>query len=234
MSAAAPQQCTLFEAERNVIKTLTASNPMKAGEIWFLISSTWFKSWKKYVSYFYFPSCSSGWGAATPRPGPIRNSELLGEDGELKHSVLELTHYEVVSGVVWNTLKGWYSGGPDIPRPVISFLGLYGNVCLSVELQPLRLHIVKSSDTTASVLAYFSRIDTVGHLKKTMCERMGLEPDNIHVWDYHGGSWLKKLHDTQTLHSEQIINNQKVMLAEKNDAGLWPSHGRVYFGVSNS
>ncbi|KAH3731669.1 Peptidase C19, ubiquitin carboxyl-terminal hydrolase 2 [Pelomyxa schiedti] len=212
MSAATlPPQCAPSEAERDVIKTLTATHPMKAGEIWFLISLRWFTCWKIYVSYYCSPSSSSGCGAA-PRPGPISNSDLLEEDGELKYSVSEMTHYEVVSGVVWNTLKGWYSGGPDIPRPVISFPALYGNVRLSVELQPLRLHIAKSSDTTASVLAYFSRIDTVGHLKKTMCERMGLEPDNIHVWDYHSGIWLKELHDQQTLHSEQILHNQTVIL----------------------
>ncbi|KAH3766750.1 Ubiquitin carboxyl-terminal hydrolase 10 [Pelomyxa schiedti] len=198
---------------------------MKAGEVWFLISCTWFNHWKRYVRYQQRPSYSEFEG----KPGPIDNAVLIEQNGDLNRFATERTDYELINGIVWKTLKGWYSGGPDIPRAVISTPGPYEDDSLSVEVRPLTLGIVKSSDDEDKMVAQFSKMDTVGNLKKTMCERMGLEPDNVHVWDYFGGAWQRHLCDEeQTLASAQIMTNQLVMLDEKSDAGSWPSHKQGY------
>ncbi|KAH3766720.1 hypothetical protein Pelo_1385 [Pelomyxa schiedti] len=135
---------------------MIANTPMRAGQIWFLISCRWLDSWKRYVSYY------SDHSEVFPKPGPIHNSELLEQDGELVQFVYELIDYELVSGAA------------------ISYQDWHGNI-LTVEVMPMKLHVVKSSDTTVLVPAHFSKMDTVGHLKATMCKIMGLDPANIRV-----------------------------------------------------
>ncbi|KAH3766726.1 peptidase C19 family protein [Pelomyxa schiedti] len=168
------------------------------------------------------PTTGLNWDWASTKPGPIHNSELLEQDGTLKPGLVETVDYALVSDVVWQALQSRYSGGPEIPRPVIS-LGGYFSSCLSVEVCPLTLKIVKSSDPASPIRCCFSRIATVGNLKRTMCEALGLDPDNVRIWDYHEKVWLRLLRDcNHTLCFDQIIDNQWIMLEEKNDNGSWP------------
>ncbi len=57
-----------------------------------------------------------------------------------------------------------------------------------MEVRPLSLKIIKSSAINDVVKANFSKSATVGNLKKTMCERMGLNVDDVRIWDYHAFS----------------------------------------------
>jgi len=107
---------------------------------------------------------------------------------------------------------------------------------LAVEVRPLCLRILKSSDSSKEVRAVFSKADTVETLKKEMCESMQLDPDNIRVWDYHGGSKLKLLTNMSTkLDEAQILDEQQILLEEKKPDGTWPeTRTSTGFGFGSS
>ncbi|KAH3766725.1 ubiquitin carboxyl-terminal hydrolase 4 [Pelomyxa schiedti] len=207
-------------SEADIIRHLISTTPMREGCTWYLISTRWLNCWRRSVWWHGFPI------SPIVNPGPIQNGCLLEEDGDLKQFLGDMADYEAVSEVVWHTLHSWYSGGPEIPRPVICMPGLYGQIFRTVEVRPLKLLVLKSSDPAQCIRCCFSKVTTVGHLKRTMCAAMGLDPDNVRVWDYYKENWLKILSDdSQTLNSAQLVSNQEVMLDEKNPDGSWNPRG---------
>lgn len=123
-----------------------------------------------------------------------------------------------------------YGGGPPLPRKVIS---QWNSLC--VEIRPYTLKILKSSDIQTQVLGYFSKVDTVGTLKTKMCAQLGLNPDNIRVWDYHSFSKFKLLDDLNSkLESSQIIDGQAILLEEKDENGKWPETKNYGYNTNSS
>ncbi|KAH3705893.1 hypothetical protein Pelo_19559 [Pelomyxa schiedti] len=85
-------------AQRDVIRQLEDTDYMKPGDTWFLISTPWFNQWKCYVMYdnpTSFPDEEEE-ELGTCRPGPISNSYLLEEDGNLKPFATETYDYDLV------------------------------------------------------------------------------------------------------------------------------------------
>ncbi|KAH3766752.1 hypothetical protein Pelo_1417 [Pelomyxa schiedti] len=95
------QQPSAPEAERDVVEALIETHPMKAGEVWFLISCRWFNHWKRYVRYQQRPSYSEFEG----KPGPIDNAVLIERNGDLNRFATERTDYELINGIEEINLK---------------------------------------------------------------------------------------------------------------------------------
>ncbi len=56
-----------------------------------------------------------------------------------------------------------------------------------------------------------------------MCERMGLNVEDVRMWDYHNDTKLKILEDPLcTLVEERILDNQKLLFEERLPDGKWP------------
>ena len=120
-----------------------------------------------------------------------------------------------------NCLSDRYGGGPALPRKVISSGWHLSN--LVVEVRPLTLKVCKSSSMQEFVTATFSKADTVGYFKEHMCKRMGLDPENVRVWDFHAHNKYKLLEDMKIkLEAAQIIDGQPMLLEEKDENGKFP------------
>ena len=70
----------------------------------------------------------------------------------------------------------------------------------------------------------YSKVDPVKKLVEEMAPKLGVDPENIRVWDYHGGTKTQLLTNLdQSLSDARIINGQQVLLEEKNADGSWPT-----------
>ena len=82
----------------------------------------------------------------------------------------------------------------------------------------------------------YSKSDLVRKLRDEMCPILGVDPENIRVWDYHGGNKTQLINNLdQSLHDARIINAQQILLEEKDENGNWPqtaSRGGYSTGMS--
>ncbi len=96
---------------------------------------------------------------------------------------------------------------------------------LTVETRPLALKIFKSSALSEAqgINVLFSKVDTIGYLKKIMCARVGLNENDVRIWDFHAMNRYKLLEDMDAkLESSQIIDGQPMLLEEKDANGQFP------------
>lgn len=220
--------------EKDHIKKLeskASDDGMKVGQIWYVVSSRWWKQWKDYVAYDWYSSIDQN----RPKPPPIDNSNLLeeGDEDKIKKNCMENYDYVIVSEEIWFTLHSWYGGGPALPRKAIS-AGWQGSSYV-VEVRPLQLKVCKSSAITEYINASFSKSDTVGTFKKVMCQKMNLDPEQVRVWDYHANSKYKLLDDMKAkLESAQIIDSQPMLIEEKDENGKFPEIQKSRMGGYNS
>ncbi len=87
---------------------------------------------------------------------------------------------------------------------------------MSVETHPYKLFFVKSSDPGTVVSVHFSKAATIEEVRNTMCEKMGLNVDDVRLWDYHNDQKLKILEDPLcTLAEERVLDQQKLLFEER-------------------
>eukprot|EP01113_Clastostelium_recurvatum_P027005 TRINITY_DN3249_c0_g1_i3.p1 TRINITY_DN3249_c0_g1~~TRINITY_DN3249_c0_g1_i3.p1 ORF type:complete len:929 (-),score=274.41 TRINITY_DN3249_c0_g1_i3:1131-3872(-) len=207
--------------EKEILKKIDNENkPLEEGDTWYILSLRWWKQWKRHVFYDdYFEPNESDY--TSPRPGPIDNEELVeGEENILRRNMQENIDFVVFPVEMWRKLHGWYGGGPALPRKVITY-GYARN--LTVELKLLKLQIMRSSKLDESFWMHISKSASVESLKLAACQQFQLDPAQVRVWDYHSGQRLKCLEEEKDrLDEAQIIDEQKVLIEEKDAEGKWP------------
>jgi len=212
------------EEERRIVKDLEARANLegfKENSTWFLLSSKWYDAWKRYVGY-------DGYKSPTNAPGEIDNQSILEPSSVpseelVRSSVMENTDFVIVSESMWRVLQQWYGGGPPLPRKVIK--PTRGDQNTIVEIRPLTLLVHKSSAIRQPITVRFSKVTTIGEFKEAMCQRMNLNPQDVQVWDYHNCEYFKLLEDmNQRLGEAQIIENQDMLLEERDADGNFPEH----------
>ncbi|CAO2819358.1 unnamed protein product [Amaranthus hypochondriacus] len=181
------------EEERRIIKELNdhAESNLREGNLYYVVSYRWFMNWRRYTGQD--DDCEMNESApeilnAVDRPGPIDNSDLIlnVNDGdidniELIRTLEEGQDYVLVPEAVWKKLLEWYSGGPSVPRKLIS----QGD-CIkrfNVEVYPLSLKLTDSRDNTQLDMR-LSKKATIRELYEKVCALKGLTPDKIDIWDY--------------------------------------------------
>lgn len=91
-------------AERLSFVEKEKQKPMEIGETWYLVSSSWWKRWRK--------ACTGEEdkeGAVTEQElGPVDNSDLLESDGSLKQVLFEGMDVEYVPQNVWRSFTIWF------------------------------------------------------------------------------------------------------------------------------
>jgi hypothetical protein len=113
-----------------------------------------------------------------------------------------------------------YGGGPAIPREVIK-RGYSRTLAVDVRLHRIQLH--KSSALATPVPMSISKYATIRQLRDKGCALLGLNPNDVQLWDYHQHVKAKLLSDLgETLHDENIIDQQPVLFEERNADGTWP------------
>lgn len=232
-----PPQPETPEEEKQIIKDLEAKANLegfKAGDTYYIVSTNWYKRWKDYVRYDWY---SSNALARSGKPGPIDNDNIIEPgspvgDERIRKSAMENYDFVIMSSDCWRTLHHWYGGGPALPRKVIA-TG-WNNSNLQVEIRPLALKVCKSSAINDFLNVSFSKTDTIADLKRVMCERLGLNVDDVRVWDFYNMSKYKMLEDLkQRLDSAQIIEGQAILLEEKDANGKFPEIPKAKTGYSS-
>jgi hypothetical protein len=63
--------------------------------------------------------------------------------------------------------------------------------------------------------ALFSSADSVGYLKATMCEKFGLDPLSVDVYDFHRNTKFKQLTEmNRALRQYQIVPGQTILVEQ--------------------
>ncbi|KAH9718886.1 ubiquitin carboxyl-terminal hydrolase 10 [Citrus sinensis] len=159
--------CTPDE-ERQIVQDLKNQSELdlKEGNLYFLISTRWYRSWERYVCgdepsidniSFDSPHMNGVSSKRAERPGPIDNSDIIqngngsseGDDLEVRRNLEEGQDYVLVPQQVWEKLFCWYKGGPALPRKMISE-GIVNEK--RVEVFPLCLKLIDSRDNSQTVI----------------------------------------------------------------------------------
>ncbi|XP_021300601.1 ubiquitin carboxyl-terminal hydrolase 9-like isoform X2 [Herrania umbratica] len=207
------------EEEKKIVNDLRneSERNLKEGNLYFVISSRWFRMWERYVGIDADDnlignqsSDSRQWNGASSvvaeRPGPIDNSDIVqnGSDCDCKENEIQLRRllmegqdYVLVPQGVWEKLHEWYKGGPALPRKMI-LQGVYHRK-FDVEVYPLCLKLIDSRDESQSIL-WISRKASVAVLFQKVCALRGIEQDKARIWDYFN----------KRKHGQLIVSNKSV------------------------
>jgi len=221
------------EEERRIIKGIKTE--MSLGQTWYLISARWLQKWKEYTRFRNDSDDEdSSDSEEAVRPGPIDNTEFLKSDiPYLRRDAIEGIDYNIIAEEKWHYFAKWYGGGPPLPRKTIATGWKMSNIV--VEVRPLRLQIVRSSEMDTTYRGFFSKCATVGELKQTICKKLRMSESNVRVWDWHHRSKLKLLNDSdEELEEAQIIDDQLVLFEERDKNGKWPKEKKKYHHYSES
>ncbi|XP_012439858.1 ubiquitin carboxyl-terminal hydrolase 9 isoform X1 [Gossypium raimondii] len=220
------------EEEKKIVTDLRneSERNLKEGNLYFVISSSWFRKWERYVGIDgdenlignqssdsrHINGASS---VVAERPGPIDNSDIVengsdsdgkGNDIQLRRMLIEGQDYVLVPQGVWEKLHGWYKGGPELPRKMI-LQGVYHKK-FDVEVYPLCLKLVDSRDESQSTI-WLSRKASLTELFQKVCALKGIEQDKVRIWDYFNKRKYAQLYvSNKTLEESNLQMDQDILL----------------------
>ncbi|TVU25493.1 hypothetical protein EJB05_27992 [Eragrostis curvula] len=230
MVLAAPAPEMTAEQEMMHIRDITvaAEAEAKEGDTFFLITTRWWQSW---IDYVIEDLTSNGshhheFSSRIPRrPGAIDNRDLIDDTAtdevssmeiELHDTLVEGRDYILLPQQVWETLHGWYGGGPTIPRKAIN--SGFSQTDLAIEVYPLRLQLLLMPKGDRAVIR-ISKKDTVGELHKKACRVFNLIPDEVCIWDYYGRTKHTLMDNLEkTLDDANIQMDQDILVEITADA----------------
>ena len=104
---------SLFPAPEDQLEVISKllELPLVKGEKWNLVAVDWFENWKRLTGYQDENEIVTGnriLKKGKTHLGPIDNSKLLDEDGELKESLTELFDYNLIPSEAWVKLVSWF------------------------------------------------------------------------------------------------------------------------------
>lgn len=160
------------EEQKEAIQPLLLK-AVQEGDTWYLVSKKWLEDWESYVS-----NRGSRDQSLDDGPGPIDNSFLVDAEHVLLSRVEEGRDYDIVSEEAWNLLHQWYSGGPALPRKAIRLNNRHQPI-VEVKLMTITFcHKERGSYDTG-----VSKAETIGDVKKAICEHWNINANEIEVWD---------------------------------------------------
>ncbi|KAJ0565226.1 putative ubiquitinyl hydrolase 1 [Helianthus annuus] len=217
--------CTPHE-EAKIVKELTdkAESCSKEGDLYYVISNRWFSRWQRYVGEetgeYIFEELSTDKEASSltkagERPGPIDNTDIITNEGgrdvsdlQLPRTLIERSDYVLVPQVVWEKLHGWYTGGPALPRQMIS-LGIQKT--LSVEVYPLALKVIDSRDKS-EIIIHISKKASLRKLYEQVSSLKRVDTEKVRIWDYFNDCKQTALASSdQTLEESNLQMDQSIL-----------------------
>ncbi|XP_059640812.1 ubiquitin carboxyl-terminal hydrolase 9-like [Cornus florida] len=235
--------CTPEEEKRIVTELASkAESNLIEGNLYYVISNRWFTGWQRYTGqdiggYSYdehsTDSQSSTLSKTADKPGPIDNMDIVsngsdceGDDLQLLRTMEEGHHYVLVPQDVWEKLLHWYSGGPALPRKLIS-RGV--QKAFIVEVYPLCLKLIDSRDNSQLVIR-LSRKASLHELYERVCALKGIELEKARIWDFFNKRKHTILVDSsQSLEESNLQMDQDILLEAEVD-GFKPSR----FGMDST
>ncbi|XP_012486621.2 ubiquitin carboxyl-terminal hydrolase 9 [Gossypium raimondii] len=225
--------CTPEEQKKIVIDLRNESERnLKEGNLYFVISSRWFRKWERYVGIDADANLIGNQSSdsrhmnvasslVAEMPGAIDNSDIVqnGSDCNCKENAIQLRRnlvegqdYVLVPQRVWEKLHEWYKGGPALPRKMI-LQGVYHRT-FDVEVYPLRLKLIDSRDESQSVI-WLSRKASLSELFQRVCALRGIEQNKARIWDYFNKRKHTQLSaSNRSLEESNLQMDQDILLEE--------------------
>ncbi|XP_067683901.1 ubiquitin carboxyl-terminal hydrolase 15-like isoform X1 [Haliotis asinina] len=225
MAEGGPPDC---ETQKSEISNLLKLS-LKKGETWYLVDIKWFKQWKKFVGYDSWDSCSVG--DESTNPGPIDNSALLKDNGQLKEHLVDDLDYTLFPAEAWNKLLSWYGmieGQDPISRCVIED-GMYlKQLKVEVYLYNIVLSLYGQQSKEKSLTRDVSRAATIADLEKMMRQEFSISEDKeVRLWNRYMSSTYEHLNKPDnTLQDAGLYQGQVIVIEEKNEDGTWPRQAK--------
>ena len=100
--------------DQDIIKESENGQFLKEGETYYLISTKWFDTWKKYVEFSPKSTLNMLWNtlrwssSIVESPGHIENKDFADQLGEVKLYKYEPRDYTIVNKLTWDKLFEWY------------------------------------------------------------------------------------------------------------------------------
>ncbi|KAH9718880.1 ubiquitin carboxyl-terminal hydrolase 10 [Citrus sinensis] len=230
--------CTPDE-ERQIVQDLKNQSELdlKEGNLYFLISTRWYRSWERYVCgdepsidniSFDSPHMNGVSSKRAERPGPIDNSDIIqngngsseGDDLEVRRNLEEGQDYVLVPQQVWEKLFCWYKGGPALPRKMISE-GIVNEK--RVEVFPLCLKLIDSRDNSQTVIRLSKKNLFNKLIHSIACAVLHLLFTwKARIWDYFNKQRSTSPLDVsdQTLDDAMLQMDQDILLEVQVDNGI--------------
>lgn len=115
-----------------------------------------------------------------PSPGPIDNSSLLNDNGDLKRDISEGQDFVLLPADIYDDLAAIYAGGPRISRQVIS-AGGHDHSQMQIELYPLKVLLYCEGEVADKVM-HISRSSTLQHLHATIATKFHTTRAHSRLW----------------------------------------------------
>lgn len=160
------------------------------------------------------------------RPHDVDNREIVAEEQgsdaiSVRKNIKERDDYVIIVPELWRALRGWYGGGPEIQREIIT--AGKDNVKL-VELYPLVLMCqlaTRRNEPPRNIS--FSTTRTIQALRTAVAEAWNMEAKHIRLWDLYHENEPKLLKDESTLADAELVPNQLILIEVIMENGRW--HG---------
>ncbi|XP_073993837.1 ubiquitin carboxyl-terminal hydrolase 4-like isoform X2 [Rhodnius prolixus] len=185
------------------------------GETWYLIYSKWMSCFKQFIGL------EKTGGSPVSHPGPIDNSNLLDEEGELRKALVDKMDYEVVPAECWNLLVQWYGlykNQQPVSRKVIMIAPSY----LSIEVYPVELKCFKNAESKKPTRLIVSKEDSLSKLNNDLKKMFNINQNTntrllLVVGD--GVPFIPNLENTVA--GIGLTNGSTVIIETMEDGG-WP------------
>lgn len=159
---------THFEAVSNLM-----DNKLRKGDVWCLVSCSWFKKWRQYASSEIASKSDD------MNPGPIDNSDILGPSGLLKKDLVQNVDYKLMPDTAWKLLyKKFGSTSSAIRRWVVEYGAFRKTMRVEVYLLALNCQINNREKTTDKVV-HMSRMANFHNLENQVKQNLKLLSETV-------------------------------------------------------
>ena len=199
---------------------------LREGDKWYLISTTWFRKWKKYVGCINTISM----GKPSAKPGPIDNSSLFEEGSEaLKENLVDEQEYVLVPEEAWTKLVSWY-GLAEGQKPILRHVIKQGSFIdrLKVEVYLMNLKMCRYQQMDAICSQMFSHANTIRDIEQEMRSVFQIAASKpVRLWEKDKSNTFEELDIPDNTLSDILLHPDHVLvIEEQTDGGTWPRTGK--------
>ena len=157
------QQESHYDAITNMMNKV-----LKRGDIWCLVSCSWFKKWRLYASN------KPAYNLQSLHPGPIDNSNLFCTSGLVKRGLVHNLDYKLVPEAAWKLLIDKFgANGTAIRRWVVEYGSFRKSTRVEVYLLALNCQILNGENKENKVV-HMSRMANFYNLETQVKQSLNL------------------------------------------------------------
>ena len=188
--------------QREEIKRLTAETTLSTSEPAYLLSSEWFLTFKDIICY------DEDCDPTSEEIPEIDNSKLL-NNGKLKNNLTENQEFVIITKGVYDALKSYYGGGPDVTAKVVFNPIKKQNV---VVYRKITIFIIFEKEKKEFVTTQYHPVSSI---KQKSMDAFSINSDDVVLCEYFNNEIGEVLDDNKLLVEYSITDGQTLVLLPK-------------------